>query len=256
VQWRAISRPDAGVNGAFIGHDEGRAVDIGNDQRADIARADIGNMERAGDAFALDKGDNGFLLRGLACGAVLGLAADIDFIGFDNVACAVDGAGRGRTVHGLADTVRDEPSPLIGDAEHPRIERHLGTRAARPRHSNSLDMPHSHALVFRIDVRPTPIFDVNPANSRGGESSRTSQAEHSPTPVQSKPRSNVGRENTKTGGDVVKPRTGDGYPVPAAAATPLGPQQRKACPTRLVMLFFGDRFQSHRVGRGTGVSAP
>jgi len=34
------------------------AVDVGHDQRADVLGVDVGNVERTGEAIALDKGDN------------------------------------------------------------------------------------------------------------------------------------------------------------------------------------------------------
>ena len=48
--------------------------------------------------------------------AVLGLAADIGFIGFNNRTGAAKGTGR--PVHGFADAMPHEPCGLVGDAKH------------------------------------------------------------------------------------------------------------------------------------------
>ena len=57
------------------------------------------------------------LVRRLASGTVLGLAADIGFIDFDYCIGTAAEWTRG-LVHGFADAVAHEPSGLVGDAEH------------------------------------------------------------------------------------------------------------------------------------------
>src|SRR5690606_14671689 len=59
-----------------------------------------------------------FLLGRLASGTVLGLAAYIGFIGLYSLVRAAERACRSRTVHGLADTMAEEPSAFIGHAQH------------------------------------------------------------------------------------------------------------------------------------------
>jgi hypothetical protein len=108
----------AEIDRAVVGHEVAGAVDIGHDQRTNVLGIDVGDMERTGAAFALDQCDNGFLGGGLASGAVLGLAADIGFIGFHDLVSAAKGTSRSRTVHCFADAVAEEPSGLVGNAEH------------------------------------------------------------------------------------------------------------------------------------------
>ncbi len=68
-------------------------------------------------ALALDQGEHGFFLgRGAEC-AVLGFAADVGFVGFDNLVLPTHGVRVGIT-HGFANTVRHEPGSLVGHAEH------------------------------------------------------------------------------------------------------------------------------------------
>ena len=108
----------AGVNGGFVGHQVCAAMDVGDDQAAHVLGIDVGDMERAGAAIALDKGNHDLLGGGLAEGAVLGLAADIGFVGFDNaVRTAAKRIVTVSAVHGLADAVGHEPCRLVGDAE-------------------------------------------------------------------------------------------------------------------------------------------
>jgi len=106
------------IDRAFIGHEVRGAVDVGHDQSANVLGIDVGNVERTGVTVALDKGDNSLLGGRLASGAVLGLAANIGFIGFDNLVGAAEWALGSGTVHSFADTVAKEPSRLVGDAEH------------------------------------------------------------------------------------------------------------------------------------------
>src|SRR3546814_4549491 len=87
-----------------------------DDQRAKLLGCHVGNVEATGAAIALYKGDNGFLGRRSAGGAVLSLAADIGFIGFNDASHAAHTALNGH-VHGFADTVGEEPGRLVGDAE-------------------------------------------------------------------------------------------------------------------------------------------
>ena len=119
VNDRGVARElaaDAGIDHALVRHEVRGAVNVGNDQAAKVLRVDVGDVEAANVALALDQSDNGLLGRGLAGGAVLGLAADIGFIGLDKgIRAAERGAVAG---HGFTDAVRHEPSRLVCDAEH------------------------------------------------------------------------------------------------------------------------------------------
>ena len=108
----------AGINDAFVGHKVRGAVNVGDDQAAQVLGVDIGNVERTDMAVTLDKGDNGLLGSGATGGTVLGLAADIGFIGFHNGVRTAKGAIGFINLHGLADAVAHEPSGFVGDAEH------------------------------------------------------------------------------------------------------------------------------------------
>src|SRR3546814_16497991 len=61
-----------------------------DDQRAKLLGCHVGNVEATGAAIALYKGDNGFIGRRSAGGAVLSLAADIGFIGFNDASHAAN----------------------------------------------------------------------------------------------------------------------------------------------------------------------
>ncbi len=93
-------------------------MDVRHDQPANVLRIDVGNVEAANVAVALDKGDNGLLRSGLAGGAVLGLAADIGFIGLNNGVGATEGGVASGAVHSFTDAMAQEPRGLVGDAEH------------------------------------------------------------------------------------------------------------------------------------------
>lgn len=107
---------DTRINRSFVGHKVSRAIDVGNDQAAHRLGVYIGYVEAAGVALALHQCDNSLLGGRLACGAVLGLAADIGFIGLDNAAGTTERAAG--AVHGFTDAVTEEPSGLVGDADH------------------------------------------------------------------------------------------------------------------------------------------
>jgi len=68
-------------------------------------------------AIALDQGHDGFLGAGLAEGAVLGLAPDEGFIGFDDLVLAAHGASLA-IAHTLADAMGHEPCGLVSHPEH------------------------------------------------------------------------------------------------------------------------------------------
>lgn len=109
---------DTLIDRAFVGHKVGAAVNVGNQQGADVLCVDIGNVEAADMTFTFDQRDNGFLGGGDTVSAVTGLAAHIGFIGFYNAAATAKGVIAGRTVHRFADTVAKEPSGLVGNANH------------------------------------------------------------------------------------------------------------------------------------------
>ena len=110
---------EAGVDGALVGHKVGGALHVGNEDAANGCCVDVSDMERTGHAIALHKGNNGLLGGRLTGGAVLGLAAYIGFVGFNNaVRLAAHGASGCSTFHCLADAVAKEPSSLVGDADH------------------------------------------------------------------------------------------------------------------------------------------
>src|SRR3546814_2951098 len=101
----------------FVCHERGSAIDVRNERRADGVGVDIGDVERAGAATALDECDNFFLLGGLAAKAVALLAADKGFVGLDNLAGAAERTFAGG-LHGLADAVATEPRGFVADADH------------------------------------------------------------------------------------------------------------------------------------------
>src|SRR5690606_17854154 len=89
------------IDRALVRHKVRGAIDVRDNERANVLGVDVGDMEGTGVAVTLDKGDNSLLGSGLAGGAVLGLAADIGFIGFDNAVRAAERAAR--LVHGFTD---------------------------------------------------------------------------------------------------------------------------------------------------------
>src|SRR3546814_17163646 len=104
----------------FVCHERGSAIDVRNERRADGVGVDIGDVERAGAATALDECDNFFLLGGLAAKAVALLAADKGFVGLDNLAGAAERTFAGG-LHGLADAVAHEPRGFVAYADHAEI---------------------------------------------------------------------------------------------------------------------------------------
>ena len=68
-------------------------------------------------AIALDQGHDGFLGARLAESAVLGLAADEGFIGFNDLVLTAHRASLA-IAHTLADAVGHEPCGLVSHAEH------------------------------------------------------------------------------------------------------------------------------------------
>jgi hypothetical protein len=60
------------------------------------------------------------LVLGVDVGDVeaLGLAADIGFVGFDNGINAAERSLGSGAFHGFADTMAEEPSSLVGNAQH------------------------------------------------------------------------------------------------------------------------------------------
>lgn len=113
---------DFGIDKAFIGHQRASAVSVGHDDRAHCLRGHVRDMERLGAAIAFNERHNGFLGRRLFESAVLGLAADIAFIGFDNLVLAAKSAcGLVAVIgHGFADAMRQKPRRAVGaEAEVP-----------------------------------------------------------------------------------------------------------------------------------------
>ncbi len=108
----------AGVNGRFVGHEVRGAIDVRNDQAANVLGGDVGDVETANVAFTLDQREDGLLGLHSAGGAVLLLTTDKGFIGFDDLVTAAErGVAKG-AVHRLTDAVAKEPSRLVGNAEH------------------------------------------------------------------------------------------------------------------------------------------
>ena len=108
----------AGVDRAFVGHKVRGAVNVGHDQSANVLGIDVGDMEAAGFAIALDKRHDCLFGCRLAGGAVTGLAADIGFVGFNYHIRTTERAGRSRAVHRFADAMTEKPCGAIGDAQH------------------------------------------------------------------------------------------------------------------------------------------
>lgn len=98
----------------------GLAVHVGDDQGANVFRVEIGDMEAADVSFALDQRDDDLLFRDFAPSAVLSLAADIGFIGFDDARgrVAAERAIGFVGLHRFTDAMAHEPSGFVGDAEH------------------------------------------------------------------------------------------------------------------------------------------
>lgn len=89
-----------------------------DEDRAQRLGVDLGNVKRAHFTVAFDQRDNGGLLRnGFAPVNVLGLAANICFVGFYNHISPADGAGVG-VDRAFAKTVKEEPRCFVGDVEH------------------------------------------------------------------------------------------------------------------------------------------
>ncbi len=89
------------------------------DDRSKGLRSHVGNVEGFGSAVAFNEGDDCFLGRGFAMGAVLFAAADKGFVGFDDLAFAAEPASRdGFAGHRFADAMRQKPRrPVRADAK-------------------------------------------------------------------------------------------------------------------------------------------
>ena len=77
---------DALIDRAFIRYKVGGAVNIGNEQSADVLCVDVSDMKAADMTFTLHKGNNCLLGSGTAVSEVTGFTAYIGFIGFDYAA--------------------------------------------------------------------------------------------------------------------------------------------------------------------------
>src|SRR3569832_2210567 len=106
------------VAAVLVGHEPATTVRVRNEDRAQRFASDVGNVEGTDVAAALDERDDGLLAHQRAATlileallllgvAVLRLAADIGFVGFDRFAVTAHGAGIG-IFHGLADAMHHE----------------------------------------------------------------------------------------------------------------------------------------------------
>ncbi len=107
---------DLGIDKAFVRHQRTGAAGVGHDDRAHGLCGHIGHVEGLGATVALNERHNGFLWRRLFEGAVLGFAADVAFVGFDNLVCAAKAADSLMAVigHGFANAMREKPSRAVG----------------------------------------------------------------------------------------------------------------------------------------------
>ena len=86
---------DFRVDCAFVRHERGCLAGVGVDDRAKSFRRDIGDVERAGAALALDKGNDGFLGLWLFVGAVLRRTTHVGFVDLDNLVGAAERVASG-----------------------------------------------------------------------------------------------------------------------------------------------------------------
>ena len=110
--------PNRGVDRSFVRHEMRGAIDVDDDQAAKLLGGDVGDVEAANVALALDKRQNGLLRGGLAGGAVASLAADEGFVGLDNTVRPAERAIAASAVHRFADAVTEKPRGLVGHAQH------------------------------------------------------------------------------------------------------------------------------------------
>src|SRR6266478_9559902 len=90
------------INAALVCTEMRFARSDGNDQRPKHLGGNIGNVERSSFAITLDEREDCLFLRRWLVGSVAGFAADIGFIGFDELAFAAERAGVSVLVHALA----------------------------------------------------------------------------------------------------------------------------------------------------------
>ena len=104
-------RADLRIQRAFVRHEGAGLVRVGVDDWAQGLGGDRGDMERAGVAVALNEREHGLLRRGLAKRAVLGFAADIGFVGFDDFAFAAHRRKIGRSLQRFCECGGRETKP-------------------------------------------------------------------------------------------------------------------------------------------------
>jgi hypothetical protein len=104
-----------GIGGAFVRHDVGFAVDVGDDDRKHVLHIRLLDDERANrTAFTVnERQDRHFVVVGVT-DLDTGLAANERLIDLDNATLAAERSKRAST-HRLADAVSKEPRALVGD---------------------------------------------------------------------------------------------------------------------------------------------
>ncbi len=108
-------RADCGIDRAFIGHERALFVRMLVEDFLDLLAGDVGDVERTGAAIAFNEGNDGFLGRGLVIGSVLRLAADVAFIGFNDLILSAERAFARleATAHRFANAMRHEPRRAV-----------------------------------------------------------------------------------------------------------------------------------------------
>src|SRR5271166_4589106 len=107
------------IDTAFVGAQMRGFVDASLKDWTQVRSIDFWHMPRADTALALDERDNGFLWSRRFVGTVPSFPADEGFICFNEGALAAQWADRVVILHGLADTMPNEPASFEIDAESP-----------------------------------------------------------------------------------------------------------------------------------------
>src|SRR5260221_7626253 len=107
------------VPACLIGHEAADTVDVLGENVLDAFAGDAIDMDGAGFAAALDKPDDLVLVASAALvNAHFAVAPDIGFVGLYDLPGATERRGAS-ILHRLADTMREEPRRLEGDAQGP-----------------------------------------------------------------------------------------------------------------------------------------
>ena len=108
----------ADVSPSLIGHEVALAVNVRDQDRAQRLGVDRRDMEGVNPSLAFNKSEHGLFLGRFAKGSILGFAADLAFVGLDNLVGAAERAKIGIVAHGLANAVHHKPRRFDRDAYH------------------------------------------------------------------------------------------------------------------------------------------